>query len=173
MGTYSLWLIPAATVHTTLARMIEHTSDHFGTPNFGPHVTLLDGLEGDHVIITNTLAEFSTLLRGITLETSGVSVGSSYYKCVFFNIKTSDELAELFQAARKTFGTSGASEYLPHLSMVYGELGPAAKSAAAGRIRHIHPLAFLVDRIRLMSTAGPTDAWFQVTEFALKRGDDG
>lgn len=117
---YSIWLLPPEPVFDRLAQIITQISQQYSTPSFEPHVTLIGNLslhEEEMLAATQQLANF---LKPFTLQLTTTGFLNEYFRSLFINVEKTEELMEAHQKARTLFSSNREPEFVPHLSLMYG-----------------------------------------------------
>jgi hypothetical protein len=159
---YSLWLMPAGRSYTTLAGIIHKLSDEFGTPQFHPHITLIGGLELDEKEIVEKTARLTSMIKPFSVQLGEIKCLDNYFVAMFASVH-GEELLDAKKMAADIFGLQPKD---PHLSLLYGNVGPADKKAAARKIGPLN-FGFKIDKLYLYSTKGPVNKWHEVRQFRL------
>jgi len=164
---YSLWLMPEGDEYKRLAGIISDLSKRYHTPEFEPHVTLLGEVEKNEeegmVYATSSL---SHLIKPFEIRLDGLDYGGENFKSLFVKVKADKHIINAYLLARKIF-KPGDKKYMPHLSLLYGNLSPRERKAIIGKIGNFD-LSFEADKIHLFSTKGEPKKWYKVNEFELK-----
>lgn len=171
-SVYSLWLEPPPALASTSAGFIARYAGASGgrCPNFDPHVTLAGGFVGTEAqakeksaAIVASLASAFGPLRCDAME---VSAGTRFHQCVYLRMVPTEQLANAHALAARAFGlepgNGGGAPYMPHLSLVYGQLTDAQREDA----RHDAETALLGN-----DAANVADASFVAAEVTLWRTD--
>lgn len=58
-----------------------------------------------------------------------MSYGDTYFQCVYVLIKPTEEVVEAARTARRAFGLDENARYMPHLSLLYGDIDPGIRCA--------------------------------------------
>lgn len=159
---YSLWLRPFGDIAFRIQQRINKLSDQYDTPSFEPHVTLLSGLrygETELIQLTETLAG---ALSPFELLLTKAGYRDKFYQSLFVHIKKSDELMNAYNTALQLFGREADEEFIPHLSLMYGDLSQKEKErilSVMGREFHIR---FEVHSLLLVKTEGKPDEWKKI-----------
>lgn len=167
-ATYSLWLEPSGDVAYKLQERIKKLSKENDTPLFSPHVTLLGGLTAtktELVPLANTLA---SSVEPFELQLTKAGYLNTYYQSLFIHVEENSQLKELRKNACRLFNCTGKNDYMPHLSLLYGDLSQKEKERILnlmGREFYIH---FPVKNIVLMQTEGTPDQWRKVHAAVFK-----
>lgn len=170
---HSLWMCPSGAASDSWSAVISEKASEIGTFCFPPHITLVAGMltpVGDVLAQTKLLA---AKLRPYVFEFDVVQQSSVYFQCVFAKMKETEEVMAANRAARMVFKErSSDPPYLPHLSLIYGDLNPKLKHAhlpqLKTQIRQQVTTTFLVDCIEVWSTQGPVEDWYLVETVPLQ-----
>jgi 2'-5' RNA ligase len=195
-ASYSLWLRPppASPLGRLTARLIEESSSSLGTPRFVPHVTLLGGFHaGSHEEALASTRALARTLRALRCQPvcrgTHVEAGQLFYQCVYWRMELDEQLVRAHEEARQAFNApaSPCSVFMPHLSLVYGDVSEEAKaacvaSATAEVANHLaeEERAFAPLSLSLWWTpSGETERWVQIEDVlvaleldTLSGGDD-
>ena len=139
-SVYSLWLEPPPALASTSAGFITRYAGASGgrCPTFDPHVTIAGGFVGTEAqakeksaAIVASLASAFGPLRCDAME---VSAGTRFHQCVYLRMVPTEQLANAHALAARAFGlepgNGGGAPYMPHLSLVYGQLTDAQREDA-------------------------------------------
>ncbi len=165
--SYSLWLMPSGQVYDTLAETIHQLSARYSTVSFEPHVTLLSHLAGSEQEIVAKGSELSTVVRPYEIRLAAPDYLDEYFRCVFLRVEETPAVVDAHRQARQIFGRRQDPPYMPHLSLVYGNLPSATKQSIVAQVGRELQLAFQVTSMHLFSTHNQPDNWRRVKEFAL------
>lgn len=160
-ATYSLWLEPSGKIAYKLQERIKKLSKENGTPLFSPHVTLLGGVkatETEMVPLTDTLSSY---VDPFELELTKAGYLDTFYQSLFIHVKETSELKKLRRNACRLFNIE-EEEYMPHLSLLYGDLSREQKERILNMIGREFYIRFPVNNMVLMQTDGKPDKWRKV-----------
>ena len=103
--------------------------------------------------------------------------GKLFYQCVYVLCEDDESLSAAHQLARDAYGSAGSAgaTFMPHASVIYGDLDEAERAARAARVAdELAPLlgggeaAFTPTALALWRTrAGHTTEWSEVAEVPL------
>lgn len=168
-SVYSLWLQPSGDIAYQLQERIKKLSNAYDTPLFAPHVTLLGGLnvsETEVISLTDTLAS-SLAPFELTLTRAGYT--DNFYQSLFIHIKKEEPLMEVRHMACQLFDIPEAERsYMPHLSLMYGELDRDEKERILNKTDREYYKSFGVEGIVLMRTEGLPVNWKRMHTSAFK-----
>jgi 2'-5' RNA ligase len=164
---YSIWLKPTGEVRAELAGIISRLSREYSTPLFEPHVTLIGQLNGQEEELIAQTRQLAGQVRPFVVQLGEVGYLDTFYRCLFIHVQETEPVMEANAQARKVFHREADDQYMPHLSLLYGNLPPAVKEEIIRRIGRTFHRSFPVDRIHLVSTQGETKDWYQLGEFVF------
>jgi 2'-5' RNA ligase len=170
---YSIWLKPTGEVRAELAGIISRLSREYSTPLFEPHpvfephVTLIGALTGQEENLIAQTRQLAGQLRPFVVQLGDLGCLDEFYRCLFIHVQETEPVMKANAQARKVFHRESDDKYMPHLSLLYGNLPPAVKEEIMTQIGRSFHRSFPVDRIHLMSTQGDTEDWYLLGEFAL------
>jgi 2'-5' RNA ligase len=155
---YMLWLVPEGDDLDRLQALVRSLAKRLGTPTLVPHVTigLISGLSLSEIRRrTRELASRSGPLLEVRLER--FSESGLFFKCVVLDAERSEGLLGFHKRFTEAFSghvavglnRDSASEFRPHLSLVYGDLDAARRRDI---IRGL-PASELVRTLRFESVA--------------------
>ena len=162
---FSLWLMPTAELRKKLAQTIHRLARLYGTPIFEPHVTLLGGLAVSEDEALSKTQQLSTRLRPFEVRLSRADYLAEYFLCLFLRVEETEPLLETNFKARQVLDRYSDPRYYPHLSLMYGSLGPGRKQTIVPTVSHHCEARFEVERLHLYSTEGEPGDWYRVSEF--------
>ncbi|MDZ7692406.1 MAG: 2'-5' RNA ligase family protein [Balneolaceae bacterium] len=157
--TYSLWLRPFGDIAYSLRQRIKKLSAKHNTPVFEPHVTLLGGLEQgvtELIQLTDTLAG---ALHPFDIILTRAGSGNTFYQSIFVHAQKSEELLSARSTAEKLFGARPEQEYVPHLSLLYGELSQKEKERILNVMGREFHIRFTVHNVLLVNATGKPKEW--------------
>jgi 2'-5' RNA ligase len=170
-ATYSLWLEPTGDTAYKLQQRIKKLSKKYDTPTFSPHVTLLGGLTASKtelVPLTNTLA---SSVKSFELTLSKAGYLNTYYQSLFIHVEQNEGLTHLHSNACRLFDCPDEykNEYMPHLSLLYGDLSQKQKEKILNNIGREFYLRFTAKKVVLMHTDGEPEQWKKVHAAMFKQ----
>lgn len=160
-ATYSLWLEPSGDVAYRLGEYIKKLSKRYDTPLFSPHVTLLGNLsstETELIPFTNMLA---SSISPFDLKLTRAGFRNSYYQSLFIHVEESSRLKEVRERACRLFDNEN-NKFMPHLSLMYGDLPKEEKERILNLIGHEFELTFTAQSISLVRTSGKPPDWRRI-----------
>jgi 2'-5' RNA ligase len=164
---YALWLLLPEPVETRLRGLIHALAQRHATPVFEPHITLLSGLAGAEAALGERSGALARRLPPMEIELGALAHTPAYFRCLFVRLAESAPLKAAHRAACELFGVAEKEDFLPHASLVYGELDCATKERILEELGRRLDLRGTVTRIALIDYRGPPPAWRRVGTFAL------
>ncbi|MQM10388.1 hypothetical protein Taro_043282, partial [Colocasia esculenta] len=165
-AVYSVWAIPPEGVTQRLKKMMSGLRSEFGGPEFEPHITVVGAtrLTREDAIRKLRSACAAGGLRTYTARISAVSRGGFFYQCVYLLVEPTPEVRP--QEALTVMAASAhccdhfeyekATPYMPHLSLLYGDLSDDVKERAVERAKELDEnvcgLSFPVTMLALYKT---------------------
>jgi 2'-5' RNA ligase len=166
---YSIWLIPEKNIFDRLQSLILKLSKRYNTPAFDPHVTLAGGLMGNEEEIIRKTILLADKIYSFNINLSSVLYMDNLQKCLFIEVSGSKELITANENTKNIFKLQKDSEFLPHLSLIYGQLPEQEKKEIVKMIGQDQSnLNFKVNKIHLFLTNGDIESWRKIKEIPLK-----
>ena len=166
MSGFSLWLLPPPAVRDRFYPLIDELSRRLGTPAFEPHLTLAGTSSTVAADVTAQVATLAAGLAPLPIHLTEIGMTADYFRCLFVHAELTPPLQRAYHATCRALGQP-PGDFMPHLSLVYGDLAPADKKRVVADIGRRFDLHFIVERVALYTTAGPPPAWRCVADFAL------
>ncbi|KAG6642307.1 cyclic phosphodiesterase-like [Carya illinoinensis] len=153
---YSVWAVPPDDVAARLKKLMEDLRSEFGGPQFEPHITVVGAIS---LTPDDALSKFRTACDGLkayTATVDRVATGTFFYQCVYVLIHPTTQVVETSAHCSGHFGYKSSTPYMPHLSLLYGDLTDDEKSRAQEKAsildESISSLSFPVSRLALYKT---------------------
>lgn len=155
---HSLWISPRGVAGDVFNAIVHDVSETFETPYFPPHVTLLAQVlqpQSEVVAITRELAgEFSPF----QIELLAPATTDDYFRSLFISVEPGSVLLAAHGLAKELF-RAPEEPYMPHLSLLYGDLSEAEKRKVIARVGVGFPIGFAAEAIDVYATAGAPEDW--------------
>ncbi|KAL9455844.1 hypothetical protein AB3S75_005133 [Citrus x aurantiifolia] len=155
-GFYSVWAIPPDEVRARVKKLMEGLRSEFGGPQFEPHVTVVGAMS---LTADDALEKFKSACNGLkayNCTVNRVATGTFFYQCVFLLLHPTPEVAEPSSHCCGHFGYKSSTPYMPHLSLLYGDLTDDEKKIAQEKAHKldegIGSLSFPITRLQLWKT---------------------
>jgi 2'-5' RNA ligase len=165
---YSIWLMPSADAYSRLLGLITQLSKDYGGPVFDPHVTLIGGVLGSNEEIVSKTLRLASLLEPFTIELENLDYSDEFFTCLFIRVKQSEKMIGAYSRAQDVFRLPRDPQWMPHLSILYGDFSSGMKAKIIQRIGSEFALSFPVTTVQLILTEGGPEHWRRVRAFSLK-----
>lgn len=156
---YSLWLVPTGEAFRGLQKTIRALSHKYNTPGFSPHVTLASGIGGSPAEVVSRGKELTQHVKSLQVAFPGVEGRDEYYRCLFLRAKESRCLLEAHRRAVQVFGLPAHAGFMPHLSLVYGNLSRAQKAGIIAEAVSQAPRLVKMHQLWLVHIRGGPPGW--------------
>jgi 2'-5' RNA ligase len=166
-GRIFLWLLLSGPVQERFAALIDALSGQLGTSRFIPHITLMGpiDLSVDETVLR--VVDLATRLTPIPLRLTDVSWTDEHYRCLFIRAEPSEQLIAAHRAACAALGQPVEPDFMPHLSLVYGDLSAERKTQVVNEIGRHFDVVIETSHVGLcLATGGPAQ-WRLIQTFAL------
>lgn len=163
----ALWLVPEEPMFGLLVGRISQLSRQYSTPCFDPHVTLLSRITGKEKDLLAKAASLAGVLKRMQVELGGVGYLDEYFRCMFIRVAPTPPIVEANRVAREAFQLRDEPDYMPHLSLVYGNLRIEEKKKIAEASTFLSGQIIALHNLCLYSVSGPPHQWKCVEEFRL------
>lgn len=121
---YYLWLLPSGDEAIALQQIITDLCRGYSQPSFPAHITVWSGrTEARHII---PLIEQMSDSLPITVFCDPVTVGQSFFHCVYLPVQRNKLLQDIHQQIIKHTGKE--YPFNPHISLLYGDHSPARRN---------------------------------------------
>jgi len=175
---FSLWLMAKEDEHRIWEVLISQLARENETARFAPHMTLL-GLPDQ----PSTQPQVNELLirgerlaqrlldypRTTAVEFVGIGSRNSYIQSLFLMGVPTRTLMDWFNEACSIFSkvASPAGIYMPHFSLMYGDLSIEKKLAIVRDLPMRFPCDITFDRLALYNCNGMPDEWHEVATWPI------
>ena len=168
MSSYSLWLMPSGEVRRQLARTILDLSCEYAAPAFEPHVTLAGGIVGPAREVASNMRGLARRTTPFTVRLTVVDGLDEYFRCLFVKVATTRPIMTANKAAREVFSLQTQPAFMPHLSLLYGNLPSRMKEGIIASLGGRFRLEFKATALHLYLIKGEPPAWRRVSSFGLR-----
>eukprot|EP00980_Cylindrotheca_fusiformis_P004741 scaffold1008_cov124-Cylindrotheca_fusiformis.AAC.9 len=167
----SLWMCPTGEANDAYTKIIQETANEYGTyGDFIPHITLVAALLSDNVV--ERVRELAKHIPPYEFEVDELSSRDAYFQSVYMKMKPTPDVVKANGIARKFFEERQSDPpYMPHMSLIYGDLTEKQKKAAmpkiAAKVKDIPTRKLHVDSIQVWSTQGQVEDWYVIETVPL------
>jgi 2'-5' RNA ligase len=125
MKDYSLWIVPDGAFFELWRLVISDLSRRFGTPTFDPHVTLLSGIRASETGAKEKTEALASRLMPYAFEIESIGYEDYYFRSLYWKMRQTEKVMQANRLAQEVFAKN--ETYMPHLSMLYGDIPPDTK----------------------------------------------
>lgn len=166
---YSLWFMPTGAVGRKFSQLILQLAEHYSSPKFPPHVTLIGSIEAYEEEIIRKAQELASLIHPSLIQLTTIASTDSYYRALFVKVEPSTEVLSAYQQARRLFPDNQKTGYMPHLSLLYGDFSVETKKEIIKKTGESFTEEFEADTLHLYLTEGAASDWQRIRTFPLQR----
>jgi 2'-5' RNA ligase len=164
---FFLWLLPPTPVCDRFASLIDTLSRRWGTPRFSPHITLVGSLDSPLDEIVARLTTLAADLAPVPVRLTHLGWTEQYFRCLFMRAERTPPLLAAHETASARLDRPTDADFMPHLSLIYGNLHAEQKQKVVEEIAGRFNTAFEADHIGLCLADGPPEQWQLLRTFAL------
>ncbi len=170
---FVLWLMPPPAVRRQFAELIGRLGRRHGGPVFEPHITLLGRFRNTPAGAEETAAELARELGPLDIRLTHTDYLDEYFRCLFVRAELTPALLRANQRAAKIFGQEPKAQYMPHLSLLYGDISAYEKIRITEEIGKKFDITFRTGELALLriDSDAPVD-WHVVKTYRLGTGAD-
>ncbi|KAG8086113.1 hypothetical protein GUJ93_ZPchr0010g10511 [Zizania palustris] len=173
---YSVWAIPPEPVRERLRGIMGGLRAAHGGPAFEPHATVVGAIRLRRSAAIEALRTAAAGIRPYTARVAGVACGDFFYQCVYLLLEPNPEVVEASDHCCGHFGYHRSTPYMPHVSLLYGDLTDEEKEVARNKVeemdKEISGLQFEISKLALYRTDTQDkslDSWELVETCHLER----
>ncbi|KDP21161.1 hypothetical protein JCGZ_21632 [Jatropha curcas] len=153
---YSVWAVPQEDVAERIKKLMDGLRSEFGGPQFEPHVTVVGAISLTEQDALDKFRSASDGVKAYTATVDRVVTGTFFYQCVYLLLHPTPEVVEASESSSGHFGYKRSTPYMPHLSLLYGDLTDDEKKNAEEKANildnSINGLSFQINRLALWKT---------------------
>ena len=164
---YSLWFMPGGEVRDEVKALIEKFARELGTDPFLPHVTLLGQVKDVEAHIIKKTARLANSLNAFSITLNEAAYSDEYFRCLYLSARKEPALMSANLKARVAFGKMDAARFMPHLSLVYGDIDVSKKERIITEVGSSAEYSFPVSKISLFLTSGSPCQWRHIEDFSF------
>jgi len=168
---FSIWFMPRGEIADELSTMIMKLSREHSTPVFKPHVTLIGGINLPSAAAIARADELAAQIKPFDVTLSRLEHRDHYFRSVFIKAKKTGPLMEANSVARAFYGQKDNEEYLPHLSLLYGNLDSQTRQRVIQNLGSVMNITFRASEIFLYYTGGEPASWYCLSRSRCGRGN--
>jgi len=164
---YSLWLMPTGRTRDDLQRLIVDLSKKHSTPRFEPHVTLIGEIQSPVSELKSKTEKLATLIEPLEIKLREVAYLNQFFRCMFIKAEKTKALMNARSIACTELAQDNDKNYMPHLSLMYGDLALSTKLGVIQEIGKELAVDFGITDFHLYYTGGQPIEWHPVLRVRL------
>jgi|CXWL01.1.fsa_nt_gi 2'-5' RNA ligase len=165
---YHLFLLPHGAVAQTLQEIIEKLAHIHKSPVFFPHVTLLACPEGfSRSQMIEKTKQLAQLCAPLYIALRDIEMRDEYYRSTYLRVVDTPELLACRLKALEIFAREDEFQYVPHLSLLYGNFPEKEKIESMQHIELPQDAVFVADTISLFETEGTVGQWKHIQDYTF------
>ncbi|KAF3340843.1 cyclic phosphodiesterase-like protein [Carex littledalei] len=153
---YSVWAFPPESVLARLKSVMSGLRSEFGGPVFEPHMTVVGAIRLTPESALEMIRSSTSGLRPYKVKVASVSRGTFSSQCIYLLIEPYKEVMEASAHVCGHFGYQRSTSYMPHLSLLYGDLTDEEKEKAVKKTEELDKelcgLEFEISELTLYKT---------------------
>jgi 2'-5' RNA ligase len=159
--------MPTGEVRQRLAAAILDLSREYAAPAFEPHVTLAGGIVGPAREVASKMRDLARQIPPFTVRLAAVAGLEEYFRCLFVGVATTYPIMKANKLARAVFNLEKRPAFMPHLSLLYGNLPSSVKERIIASLARQFELEFKVSSLHLYLIKSEPVAWRRVARFGF------
>ena len=164
---YSLWLMPTGEVYEKLSSLIKSLAKKYYAPIFDPHITLIGEVMQSEDDVLRRAEQLALKQNSFQITLNSVDYQDYYFRALFIRAEKTDLLQLLHDRAKEMFGMKDIPDYMPHLSIMYGNFPETVKAQIIKNIGRDQVAKFTVNSLHVFKTDGEVNVWRKIKEFPL------
>ena len=121
--------------------------------------------ERDEMIRRSSLV--ANLLTPFTIRLGKIDFRDEYFRCVFVHARPMAPLWNAYQVACRKFDRLADPDFMPHLSLLYGNIPQPVKEETLAELGPRLNVQFKVLSLHLFQTHGEVRNWHEVAKFSI------
>ena len=113
------------------------------------------------------MADLARRIPPFTVRLTEVDYLDEYFRCLFVRVATTHPIMKANEIARAVFSLQKQPAFMPHLSLLYGNLPSSAKERIVASLGRRLELEFKVISLHLYLIKGEPTAWRRLARFGL------
>lgn len=160
---YSIWLVPAAPARQQFSQAIIDLAAKYQSPWFVPHMTVLADNYLDIDTLVQKLTPVAQQTSKLSIQIDHLEIGQKYYQCMYAKLIKSPALTDLYTNTCNALDQPADSNWLAHMSLLYGEFDDTIKLAAQKDARSMMlPNIFETDSLSIWLSGPDPEKWQEI-----------
>jgi 2'-5' RNA ligase len=133
-GAFAIWLIPSEPIRGRLAGEVHRLAIRLGTVPFDPHLTLVGGLRSPEADVVSAAGILAASVLPVGFEMGRAGGLPEIFRALYVEVEPSAGLLAARRRAVELLPAAEGTDFHPHVSLVYGELGERERKEWVKRI---------------------------------------
>lgn len=167
MNPYTLWLVPPIEVMAECQSIIDEYGKKYLIHTFQPHITLTGGIRPEKNHLIELIESVLDDVKPLDITIPEISISTTFFQCVFARVTPTPQLLDLHVALRSACNIVAEDFFMPHMSLVYGDLPSIEKQHISNQI--VFPTThFTCNTVYLVDgQSKDISTWKRIKEFKL------
>ena len=165
---YCLWLRPTQNQIDKYGQIISQLAHQYKSLSFPAHITLVSGLTGDLNSLKQSCQNIVDSTSKFDISCNTISYTDEFYKNFFVLADLSNNLIQLYETTIQKLNFNSEEEYIPHVSLYYGNLNLETQKKLAEELEDDYPKVFNLERLDIYEHSGTIMQWYLVESFYFK-----
>jgi len=168
---YSIWIMSGQGSQEVFQEKIREIASTFrgAAGPFQPHVTLLGHVQGSEADVLEKTRSLAQSMAPFGMHLLGYGTTDERFKQLFIQIDRDRNITAARAAAEKAFGKTEPGEYMPHLSLAYGNLEPDAKARIMSAEKGLLDCGYEAKALAVARTPDELKDWKLIGVFPLAK----
>lgn len=164
---YTISILPPGQEYKRFEMLIKKLAQKCGGPVFAPHITLLGQATDNEAYAFQLGEELIKNQEPFSVTLNKVDYQNYFFRALYVLVEKTEPLMKLHEKAKQIFGKIDVGEYMPHLSLLYGNFEPEIKEKIIQEIGSNQSSTFTVNSLHLFKTEGEAHQWYHAREFSF------
>lgn len=150
---HSLWILPEDTQR--YQKIIDELAEKYNSPRFRPHITLVGDIKDKDIF--EKAKRLASEMKPFKIKITKPSYMHDYYRCVLA-LAEKNKIMDYAKLAREIFSDYNKREYIPHLSLLYGNMDEETKKRIVSELPNFND-RFTAMQICIVTSGVPPGQW--------------
>ena len=164
-ASFSLWLRPEQRQIDELTEIVSDLAHRYCTQPFPPHITLLSSISADITTIRQACKKIVDQTLEFEIPLQKIDYTEAYYRNFYILAEFTSPLLTIYEYAKKLLSFANAEKYMPHVSLLYGDLDIETKESLKKRLEGAYPQTLNCNRLDLYNCSGTVSDWLLVESY--------
>ena len=164
-NSYSLWLRPEQKQIDELTKIVSDLAHRYRTQPFPPHITLLSRIPADMDTIKQACKKIVEQTQEFEIRLQKIDYSEAYYRNFYILTENTSSLLSVYEYAKKLLNFTSDEKYMPHVSLLYGDLDIETKNSLKEQLEDTYPRILNCNRLDLYYSSGDESDWHLVESY--------